>query len=296
MKQNRKTIIAFIGGVFLTLLFTLPLRSYVYAIVSTPDSGSESRLETLYNSLVSLGNGSDSSGGWGDWGVMWNRIRSSSEWVPSGDATAGDVVSGKTFYGGSRELITGSAPEPVDYSLQQFVEFDDLRGSWGGYPQDYMGEESSWTNTATDVWKDERSGLYWSITIGSYTNIFPNIDHSSCDFFSSEPRGSYMANLGDISDTDCGNAINACGALVLDSDDDAIDETDWYLPSQKELMQAYMDGISNHTSDFDVDEWTNSSTEDGGSWTYSWVVYMQSGQAESVNKTISHITRCVRRD
>ena len=75
---------------------------------STPDSASTSRIKTIYDSLVSLSHGSESAGAWGNWGVMWNRIRSAGEWVPSGDATEADVVTGKTFYKDSRTIKTGT--------------------------------------------------------------------------------------------------------------------------------------------------------------------------------------------
>ena len=49
---------------------------------SSPESGSTSRIKATYDSLVTLTHGSESSGSWGDWGSMWNRIRSAGEWVP----------------------------------------------------------------------------------------------------------------------------------------------------------------------------------------------------------------------
>jgi len=63
---------------------------------------------TLYDILVALGHGSDEPGEWEDWGEKWNRIRSAGEWVPDGDVSSDDVLSGKTFYNESREVQIGT--------------------------------------------------------------------------------------------------------------------------------------------------------------------------------------------
>ena len=76
---------------------------------SSPESGTTSRIKTIYDSLSSLSHGSDSAGVWGDWGVMWNRIRSAAEWVPSDNATSSDIKLGKTCYSGNnRTQIVGT--------------------------------------------------------------------------------------------------------------------------------------------------------------------------------------------
>ena len=85
---------------------------------SSPDSSTNSRIKTLSDDLISKSFGSTSSGGWGDWGVMWNRIYSSAIWTPSGSVVPGDVAASKTFYGNSRVRQTGQGsvqptPSPV---------------------------------------------------------------------------------------------------------------------------------------------------------------------------------------
>ena len=324
--------------------------------VSTPDSGSTSRLRELYDSLVDLGYGVET----GEWGTIWNRIKSAAEWTPSGDVTAddvkagvtfygssrdqetgmlsltgdantdevvsgktfytddfnlqtgtlslvgdatvGDVVNGKTFYGNSFDLLTGTAASPIDFSLQQFSEYDDYEGPGGnGEPQaEYQEDEAIWTNTSTNVWKDERTGLYWSNYIGDYTNLFPNQDHSSCDFFSSDPRGDYNGL-----DSDCGDAINACGTLSLDKNGDSIADDDWYLPSQVEALQSYVDGMFNKTGvtpedayNFTKDYyfWTSSEYSYGSGSAYAWYVVLSEGGSNDSHKSGSSSVHCVARD
>jgi len=289
---------------------------------SSPESGATSRIKTIYDSLSSLSHGSDVAGGWGDWGSMWNRIRSAGEWVPagdaseadvvagkvfykdtrtpktgslslSGDATVSDVIIGKTFYSNSLTKLTGTAPNPtIDWSTFSKVTWDDNKN--GGSPDgDNAGEESVWLNTAgsatTGVWQDTRTGLYWSNSRGDFSNLFTV---ASCDFFTSNPRGSYAGG-----DSDCGVAINTCSSLSLDANGDSTPETDWYLPTQKELQLAYINGMYNQTNTtFVPTSYFWSSTEHSDVSSSAWAVYLGNGTTGTNNKGNGHSVRCVRRD
>jgi len=269
---------------------------------SSPESGATSKLKTAYDWLVAKGtNYGDSKPS--DWtypsyGAYWDRILYSAVWEPGGTATESDVLSGKTFYSGlnNRAVKTGTraAPTSPGASLQQYVQYDDYSGS------DYTGEESTWIQTSSasgaNVWQDTRTGLYWARSEpATLTNSFTAISSAACDFFSTTPRGSYGASS---TDPDCGNAINACAVLSLASTEGQSANTDWYLPSQKELQQAYIDGMYNkagssftNTSDF----W--SSTEYSSYSAYAWRVRLYDGRADSNgSKTNSRAVRCVRRD
>ncbi|HOV29764.1 MAG TPA: DUF1566 domain-containing protein [Candidatus Dojkabacteria bacterium] len=139
-----------------------------------------------------------------------------------------------------------------------------------------------------EVWKDERTGLYWSPRQGSMSNEFTII---TCDFFTTTPRGNYSG-----SDPDCGNAINTCATLSLDADGDGTNETDWYLPTQIEMMQAYIDGIYAVTNKDWVTEnnfW--SSTESKSNSGDAYPVYLSHGYTYFYFKTDTLSTRCVRR-
>ena len=359
----KKTIIISTLTFFLGML-TIQSFNYFLKADTTPDSGSTSRLRELYDSLVTLDHGDES----GDWGTIWNRIKSAAEWTPNGDVTADDVksgitfysdsrtaetgtlslvgdanldevvsgktfyaddftlqtgtlslvgdatvddvVSGKTFYGSSFDLLTGTAPAPVDYSLMQYSERDDYAGTYytGLGPEDYQLEESTWTSPATNVWKDERTGVYWGPDRGVLTtNNFTAISLNNCDYFDEtlyEKRGDYPGVSGSENiDADCGNAINYCATL------DFGDRTDWYLPSQKELMQAYIDGMYNQAGATPVDAaaFTYGTTGGGGYvfWssseasnlpTYAWRMTFFWGQTLGGIKTGTQAVRCVARD
>jgi len=262
---------------------------------SSPDTGgAESVITKAYNYLLTKGDtyGASSSPDWTyNWGTYWNRIMYSATWKPDGTAAESDVVSGKTFYSNSRTKKTGTM-EPMDFSPEQYVQYDDAHAS------DYTGEESTWIKTSSasgaNVYQDTRTGLYWSSSIGSYTNSFSSPSTGKCDFFSATPRSSYGTSG---TDPDCGNAINACAVLSLSSKDGQSADTDWYLPSQKELKWAYKDGIYNQTSSsFTTTSYFWSSTENSGSSTNAWVEDLVSGYASNDSKTSSDAVRCVRRD
>jgi len=237
-----------------------------------------------------------------------------------GDALVTDVMSGKKFYSNSGTLLTGTytPPTPIDFTNMQYSTYDDYAGIdylelGGTLTEDYQGEEAEWTEYTSgedEVWKDERAGLYWSsdqtLTMLAQdpsitnTNTFSAMSLDTCDYFNSVPRSSY-----DGSDSDCGNAINWCATLDFGG------RTDWYLPSQKELMLAYIDGMYNQAGDtlqeaaeFTVGE--GYETHYGGYWSSSevsyysntaWYVKLDYGYAGSDFKgnTFNGV-RCVSRD
>ncbi len=221
-------------------------------------------------------------------------------WTFLGDAAVDQVLEGKKFYSNSGTLLTGTytPPTPIDFSNMQYSTYDDYAGGdylgWGGtLTDDYQGEESEWSNMSVGediAWRDERTGVYWSAHQGTMSNIFTM---ASCDYFTSIPRSSY-----DGSDSDCGLAINYCATL------DFAGRTDWYLPSQKELMQAYIDGIYNQAgideasaAAFVTDNYYWSSSEVSSYSVSAWIVTLDNGGANGRYKTSTFYgVRCVSRD
>lgn len=244
----------------------------------TPNSGVNSILKETYETLKSLDYGFET----GSNGAIWNRIISSANWVPNTGLTEADVLKSKTFYEDSRTIKTGTLDFPLytDQSLQA-KDYRDSNASstW-----------STWSksNSSPEVWLDTRTGLYWSPKqTGTYSNEFTI---ASCDFFTTTPRGNYNG-----ADPDCGNAINVCANLSLDANGDATPETKWYLPTQAELMQAYLDGIylgANTTWTTGDNYW--SSTEN--SITNAWNTNLNHGSTYGSNKTSSYSVHCVHRD
>ena len=265
---------------------------------SSPESGATSTAKQVYDFLVGKSDpdyGATQPSDWSfNFGTYWNRMLYSAFWEPDGTATESDVLQGKTFYSGSNNRVqkigTGEYEIPSFYEEQSLIEYDDYETTDSS--EDSALEESSWTNPATNVWKDTRTGLYWSNYLGDYTNIFPDQDHSTCDFFSTVPRGDYGTSG---TDPDCGNAINACAVLELTSG--GTSNTDWYLPSQKELKQAVRDGMYNQAgATFTTTGTYWSSTEYSSGSARAWTVTLHNGNAYYGTKGNGGATRCVRRD
>ena len=132
------------------------------------------------------------------------------------------------------------------------------------------------------------------------SNNFTAMFLDTCDYFNSVPRSSY-----DGTDSDCGNAINWCATLELDG------RSNWYLPSQKELLLAYIDGMYNQAGDTLVDAAAftvgdGSAVHSGAYWSssevsfdsnYAWSVLLNVGRADVDGKgSPGNGVRCVSRD
>ena len=102
-----------------------------------------------------------------------------------------------------------------------------------------------------------------------------------------------IADTDDGLDAEGGASVDFCEALSLDANGDGTDETDWYLPSQKELMQAYIDGSANNIPNPARYYW--SSTESNSNATYAWYVLLSDGLTPSYAKSNLNDARCVRR-
>jgi hypothetical protein len=264
---------------------------------SAPESGSSSRIKNISDSLISSGYGTATSGSWGDWGAMWNRIYSASTFSPNGDLTVAEVSPGKTFYAGTNDR-TQKVGTGTIYANQAYNFRDDGGGPNGSGAEDYQGEEAVWTNTNSaaepdKVWKDERSGLYWSSTIS--TSMTNNFNMATCPYFSITPPTSLSTYDGLTGS--CGNAINACATSTVGG------RSNWYLPSQKELLQAYIDGMYNkagttlaNAAVFTTMNYYWSSTEVSYTSTYAWPIYLYSGYTGYYIKTNTYPVRCVSRD
>ncbi|MFH1188145.1 MAG: DUF1566 domain-containing protein [bacterium] len=237
----------------------------------------------------------------------------------TGDATASEILSGyKAWVDGAE--ITGSASSGYsDWSTQKNVRWDDWRygaGTTGSPFDEYTGEESTWTQTdaggdaaksvtdnavtvslsSNEVWQDTRTGLYWSNrTASQIDNEFRYDATGQCNFTDTGTANTYCDNQDPTSAYTEDNDVSAndfCLNLQLDADNDSVLETDWRLPSQKELMQAYIDGSANHLPNPDSYFW--SATEYNGNAANAWYVTLNDGYTYSSTKSNNYYARCVR--
>jgi len=226
-----------------------------------------------------------------------------------------NILSGVNIFG-----LVGEVTTAPNWSLQKNVHWDDYRYSAGttGSPFDeYTGEEATWTQTdpggdaqkcvtdngvevcldSNEVWQDTRTGLYWSDkTHTCVDNEFRYDDTGQCNFTDTGTANEYCDNqdpTNAYTEDDDVSANDFCLNLQLDADNDGTLETDWRLPSQKELMQAYIDGSANtlpHIAGYSF--W--SATEVSSSAYKAWGISLFHGLADSYSKGNDKYVRCVR--
>ncbi|MPN08815.1 hypothetical protein SDC9_156100 [bioreactor metagenome] len=206
--------------------------------------------------------------------VVYNRLNSfKTEWGINKDVVETD---GLRLKGGDMTVFNASP-----YNFQSFQAQDDNLGT-------YKNEESVWTNqpdgivgktglSSGRIKKDERTGLWWSASSLSNT-ITNNLDVVETD-------GLRLKG---------GDAIAFCDGLNTVAFGG---KTDWYLPTQKELMQAYIDGIYSQDPEFGTMNAFWASTVLSTDLKTPWCVHLAWGFVFPRDKFISdYFVRCVRRD
>ncbi len=188
----------------------------------------------------------------------------------------------------------------IDYSLQKYQDKDDWVNS-GGTTGEYTGEEATWTLIDTftgydsinyagsggdldldsgQVKRDERTGLWWSdcSSVAGTASTTDNV-------FTWQAVGSRSTG---------GNAIGFCNALnSYNSGAGFGGRNDWYLPTQKELQQAYIDGAANNLLEPGHYFWSSTQYYSGSS--NGWYVTLTNGYTGDTTKGNSRYVRCVRR-
>ena len=200
----------------------------------------------------------------------------------SGNAIAGDIASGAIAWVGGAE-VTGS----FDPWTPQWLQTKDDRVNFEGTAGEYTGEEASWetvsgspfstastTLLSGTVKKDLRTGLWWS-------------DRSNTTLSNS------FTLTADGTRPTGGDSIAFCEALNTANFGGT--NPGWYLPTQKELQQAYINGSANNLPSPGYHFW--SSTEVSWDPAYAWRVYLRTGRTDLNTKVTdgSYYVRCVRR-
>lgn len=276
-KQRRlprlKTLALGLVLVAISLVSIKAYRVYAESYPSGSDNGQTSRLKSLSDDLQGMGFGSTTNTP--DWGSLWNRINTSARWLPTGDATAADVRLGKKFYNTSRTQQTGTLPAPGPCATQAW---DD--SSVAASQANNCTDSLTWTTPSPSVTGDDkldpRTGLVWSQCLINSSGTV-TFGASGCTNWSWDASNSANLAVGGKTSTQLCSERNGGGV--------------WRQPSQKELMQAYIDGSFYNLSS-PAAYFTWSSTQ--ASTTNAWGVSLSNGYTPTNNKTLAYNVRCVR--
>lgn len=274
--KNKNIFIGLISLITITILlvgvsyFTYKARAEQSG--GSPESGATSRIKTTYDSVVALGFGSDAAGGWGDWGAYWNRIRSAAEFAPSGNATAAtDVRNTKTFYSNTRVQQTGTYPASSSCSTQQY--HDSHASATPGNNCSITWVDPGDSITGNDK-KDPRTGLIWSWYLKNNAGTVNFVVTAGNDW-----------SWDGTTDADSIAVGNKTASQLCSERGDG-----WRLPTEKEMMQAYIDGSNWNLTNPAHSFW--SLTE--YSPTNALYVNLSTGNTYFTAKTTSYYVRCVR--
>ncbi len=221
--------------------------------------------------------------------------------IAGNTAVASSSIQGTSFiltvpqgYYSGASSVTVSTSSTNMFLNQKNQTKDDWVNS-GGTTGEYIAEEATWTtvsgspfsgNTsidylgATDLYsgtvkQDNRTGLWWTdiMAVGSTASSTSNI----------------FGNATDGTRPTDGQAIGFCDALNTASFGGY---NDWYLPTQKQLMQAYIDGSANNLPNPGYYFW--SSTEFYNNTASAWYVALYFGYTNNGTKVTAYYVRCVR--
>ena len=221
--------------------------------------------------------------------------------IAGNTAVASSSIQGTSFvltvpqgYYSGADSVTVSTSSINMFVNQKFQTKDDWVNS-DGTTGEYTAEEATWTtvsgspfsgyNTfnylgATNLYsgsvkQDTRTGLWWSdiMAVGSTASTTTNVFGNATD--GTRPTG--------------GQAIGFCDALNTAS---FAGYNDWYLPTQKQLQQTYIDGAANNLPSPGYYFW--SSTEYYFSTASAWSVALNNGSTVNLTKVSSYYVRCVR--
>lgn len=248
-KKINKLIVILVGVLILGGLTFFGLKS-VLAEQSggSPESGVTSYIKTIYTSVVTLTQGSDAAGAWGDWGAYWNRISSTTALLPA------SMVNQVWFDG-----YGAPATETTNYSL-----------TWTANPTPATGDDAR----AGRGGLDPRTGLTWSQSL-----------QNNAGTVAFSPTGYTTWSWDGTTDADS-IAVGYKTASLLCSDRGS----GWRLPTQKELMQAYIDGSYWNLTQTSSGFW--SATE--FSSTFAFTVALYRGTTTPTGNTTGAQVRCVR--
>lgn len=236
----------------------------------SPESGADSRLKQLADSLVTLSYGDPDNGAIGDWGEYWNRISSAAQ-DPFNDAKVNGLTNGGN----------------TDFPQSVGGIHDDTTLPSGSYTADWttcnVGNNYCDTGETIAEKRDENTGLVWSQRISSSANWFTA---NNCAYPNGLPGDDGTCNT---------NGEVACQCVKRTESKtgcEAQGDGNWRLPYQKENMMAYIDGGAAALSNTAANYWSSTTHSNGTQ--NAWSTSLSTGLTTHTTKTNTNSFRCVR--
>ncbi|MGB2787260.1 MAG: DUF1566 domain-containing protein [Candidatus Saccharimonadaceae bacterium] len=301
-QQSRRVIVAKSLTVLTILigLTVIMVRVYAEQFGSSPESGATSYTKSLYTTLQTAGYGSDTNTP--DWGTYWNRISTAAQFAPSGNAATSDVVYGKTFFGSNRTLQAGAyggTATVADVLLGKTFYNNTSTQQTGTYTPPTPG------NCSTQAYHDSygapvtqttncTASITWTTTSPSYTGddkkdpistliwSQPLLNSAGTVTFTTGAPSAWSWDASAANN----NAVGTKTASQLCSDRG----NGWRLPTQKELMQAYIDGSNFNLTQPARYYWSANQYDS----TDAWYVALGNGYTLNVSMVSTDSVRCVR--
>lgn len=214
--------------------------------------------------------------------------------IPS--INAEKVLTGVNYLGidgtALKNLWNGTCNDPVKCPLG--TEFPGGSNTAGGV-DDWNGGSAAPVDSYSKAWTQCNAGNSYCATGLASADV---IDNSTGLLWSLPCKGSGCSTFDDTStDTyswDNSRVINnsKTAAELCASGDHG--ETGWLLPSQKQTMQAYIDGSYGNLETTGVYRYYWSATTASTLTTTAWVYYLSNGSTQNTAKTAAYYVRCVR--
>lgn len=317
-KLNKLFII--LAGAFIIGALTFAGIKLVKAETSggSPDSGVASYIKTIYTSLVAKTQGSDAAGSWGDWGAYWNRIRSTTALLPASMVNQawnddhGAPVTETTNYSltwtanptpvtgddaragrGGLDPRTGLTWSQLLLNNAGTVAFSPTTNSTWNWDGTLKFAVTAATAAVGDTYTNNGQTFTVGYAIAGVTTLYAKPASSGLPAAS----GNLVRTSGSGTDPIVFSSYTLYGSNVAVGGKSAKElcsdrGSGWRLPTQKELMQAYIDGSYWNLTQPSYYFWSATET----SSTIAWNVLLSTGFTNTNNKSNFYNVqiRCIR--
>jgi hypothetical protein len=193
-------------------------------------------------------------------------------------AGTSDVKSGKVAWSNDGTQISGAMVATGPCPNQAFYDGSGSATQANNCNQTWVAPGGSIAGTDA-TGKDPVTGLIWSQAL-YLSGSSVAFSASSISSWSWKNTGANNVTVGNLTAIQlCNSSSNPAGASV------------WRLPTQKELMQAYIDGSYWNLTQPNPNFWSATETNAGSNAYYT---YLYSGTTSSTTETTSYYVRCVR--